>query len=399
MNSNKFTEDVEISITAANIGISSEDWDAADDSLAEPDVLDFMTRRNYDILPFVGKDGKVLDSYYLLKNNVLSVCKIEENDKIYYLTRLEDLLQIMLNRKQEYFFLSNYTEIVGLVSNVNLNSKNVYTFFYAKISTIEIRLGEFIQKFISENDIRAFLQGKGSGNAEDVISRFEKDQSNDVANHIVQYLYLTQFEALIKAFRLYGVLGYSNKKTFSKDIGEVNKLRNWIAHPVNKTDTGLSKRLQKVNCTADRILEKLHQFSNGQSLITAYLKQTVYTVQDENFEAIKIIPMVHDLALDKVLKKIKCHRWCFITAWNPLSNLQSKEENDKSNMSLQKDLKNMKKRVLPGQGCSVDGKWSEESFFVADIQRKDAIELAIKYQQKGIIYGEINEAPELLITL
>jgi hypothetical protein len=334
-----------------------------------------------------------------LKNNALSVCKIEESEKIYYLTRLEDLLKIMVNRKQEYFFLSNYTEVVGLVSNVNLNSKNVYTFFYAKISAIEIRLGEFIQKFVSENDILAFLQGKGSGNAEDVISRFEEDQSNDVANHIVQYLYLTQFEALIKAFRLYGILGYSNKKAFSKDIGEVNKLRNWIAHPVNKTDTGLSKRLQKVNSTADQILEKLNQFSHDQSLIMAYLKQTVYTVQDENFESIKIIPMVHDLELDKALKKINCHRWCFITAWNPLSNLQSKEENDKSNMSLQKDLKTMKKRVLPGQGCSINGKWSEESFFVADIQRKDAIELAVKYQQKGIIYGEINEVPELLITL
>jgi hypothetical protein len=319
MKPNKFTEDIDVSITAATIGINCDEWDAADDTLAETDVIEFMTQRNYHIIPLIGKDGKSVGYYYLLKNGVLSVRKIEESDKIYYLTRLEDLLKIMANRQQEYFFLSNYAEIVGLVSNVNLNSKNVYTFFYAKISAIEIRLGEFIQKFVSENDILSFLQEKGSGNAKDVIGRFERDQANDLANHVVQYLYLTQFEALIKAFRLYGMLGYSNKKAFSKDIGEINKLRNWIAHPVNQTNTDLSKKLQKVNFAADQILEKLHQFSHDQTLIMAYLKQTVYTVQDENFEAIKIIPMVHDLVLDKALKKINCHRWCFITAWNPLS--------------------------------------------------------------------------------
>ncbi len=72
-----------------------------------------------------------------------------------------------------------------------------------------------------------------------------------------------------------------------------------------------------------------------------------------------------------------------ITAWNPYSNLRSKEENCITNQDLEKQLQHVNYvPVTVGDSCF---KWYEESF-AAEISIDDAISLANEFQQNAIYY-------------
>ncbi len=124
----------------------------------------------------------------------------------------------------------------------------------------------------------------------------------------------------------------------------------------------------------------------------------------EAFISTKFIILKNDkFPVDIILKISSIHQlntniksWAFITAWNPLPTILTYEENVAKNNSLIADLTYEGYVGHLGKGVSADGKWEEESFFIENINKVNALDLAIKYGQMAFVYGELNQVAELI---
>jgi hypothetical protein len=95
----------------------------------------------------------------------------------------------------------------------------------------------------------------------------------------------------------------------------------------------------------------------------------------------------------------KLENWAFITAWNPLPQILSLEENQIRNKQLEEDIKQIDLKYTVGLGISQDELWSEESFFIENINLSIANQLACKYGQLAFVYGESDQNAELVYTV
>ncbi len=126
----------------------------------------------------------------------------------------------------------------------------------------------------------------------------------------------------------------------------------------------------------------------------------------EAFMATNFIILKNDIFIDSVTLKIgeihilptNIRSWAYITAWNPLPTILNYEENVSRNNNLLYDLTNGGYTCHLGKGVSADGEWEEESFFIENINKATALELAIKYGQMAFVYGLINQEAELIYT-
>jgi hypothetical protein len=91
--------------------------------------------------------------------------------------------------------------------------------------------------------------------------------------------------------------------------------------------------------------------------------------------------------------------WAFITAWNPLPQILSLEENKIRNKQLEEDIKQIDLKYTFGLGISQDELWSEESFFIENINLSIANQLASKYGQLAFVYGTSGQNAELVYTI
>lgn len=102
--------------------------------------------------------------------------------------------------------------------------------------------------------------------------------------------------------------------------------------------------------------------------------------------------------INDLVKQNKVSSWCFITAWNPLSVEFSIEENNDRNEKLSADISNY--QIIQGEGRDPSGNWTpEQSFLILGISKKEAVDLAVKFGQRAIVFGETDKAAELIETL
>ncbi len=100
--------------------------------------------------------------------------------------------------------------------------------------------------------------------------------------------------------------------------------------------------------------------------------------------------------LKNALPELK--EWAFITAWNPNSNQLSKQENERRNANLLDDIRSKGYTTHLGCGISKDSNWSEDSFFIENISKAEALVYALKYKQYAFVYGKVNQVAELIWT-
>jgi hypothetical protein len=129
------------------------------------------------------------------------------------------------------------------------------------------------------------------------------------------------------------------------------------------------------------------------SLLDAY-QRTTYHVNRPAID-IKIGERNEDLAV--FLFDNNAFSWAFVSASNPYSIGISAVENQKRTTELIEfaQLKNW--RFLRGEGYSSDGNWSEDSLFILDISKNDAIELAKHFEQNAFVFGYLDKTPELIL--
>ncbi|MBX9886536.1 MAG: DUF3293 domain-containing protein [Flavobacteriaceae bacterium] len=90
--------------------------------------------------------------------------------------------------------------------------------------------------------------------------------------------------------------------------------------------------------------------------------------------------------------------WAFITAWNPLPAILPLEENQVRNQQLQMNIEQLGLKYSLGVGISEDEKWSEESFFIENINLDKANEIACKYGQLAFVFGGSGQYAMLYYT-
>ena len=88
----------------------------------------------------------------------------------------------------------------------------------------------------------------------------------------------------------------------------------------------------------------------------------------------------------------------FITAWNPLGEELTLEDNLKANQNLKAELLIRGLNVIDGYGVSKDGKWREDSFFTYPIDEETSLKLCCDFSQNAVVYVSSNGVPELLIS-
>ncbi len=91
--------------------------------------------------------------------------------------------------------------------------------------------------------------------------------------------------------------------------------------------------------------------------------------------------------------------WAYVTAYNPASVLLDPEENQRRQRELETDLTRRGRHYYRGQGLGTHGDWpAEQSVLILDLGRDEALELAEKYGQAALVFGELGQAAELLWT-
>ena len=106
-------------------------------------------------------------------------------------------------------------------------------------------------------------------------------------------------------------------------------------------------------------------------------------------------------ALDELLTNRGANCAAYITAWNPLSEELSLEQNRVGNNQLLSDLKDTIEpdNVITGIGKDPTGVWAgEESFLVIGISEDRIHELALKYGQNAYVYYQLGKNAELITT-
>lgn len=130
-----------------------------------------------------------------------------------------------------------------------------------------------------------------------------------------------------------------------------------------------------------------------QSTLQAYLN-TTYTIENPELH-IKIGEANH--ALNVFLFDNNSYSWAFISAFNPFSSLLSDEENERRHNDLVENVKAKKWRYREGKGMPADENWkSEKSLLILDISKPDAIRMGKAFNQNAIVFGRLNQAPELV---
>ena len=122
--------------------------------------------------------------------------------------------------------------------------------------------------------------------------------------------------------------------------------------------------------------------------------ETQYIIHLQSEIVLKIGEMPSDLLEHLPLIKT----WAFITAWNPLPDILSKVENEQRNENLQRYLLDRDYSIHKGIGISKDQTWSEESFFIENIELEDARTASAKFGQLAFVFGVRESGNQLVFT-
>ncbi len=95
----------------------------------------------------------------------------------------------------------------------------------------------------------------------------------------------------------------------------------------------------------------------------------------------------------------RTHAYCsaFITAWNPHSRIRSDTLNEAAQRRLMRDLRQLRCKVIRGEGVAADGRWKEPSLLALGLKRNAALRLARRYGQNAVVVCNKHGVPRLAI--
>jgi hypothetical protein len=101
-------------------------------------------------------------------------------------------------------------------------------------------------------------------------------------------------------------------------------------------------------------------------------------------------------ALDRFLRGQGAANWCFLTAWNPMSEPTSPEENARRQGELIEAVQKGGWAYWPGEGIGDGGNWPPEpSLLIAGVKLPAARALARRFRQAAFVYGTLGGLAQL----
>ena len=238
----------------ASLGIHSCEWESTttkEFSVNRNPIIELMRKKSYDIIPAINKKGEYSHMVYSKKwgsysDNDIEMCKINiKEDCIYYLTHIEDAIRLMAENRKYFYFLTNHSDIIGLLTLSNLNNKQFYYWFYQRFVDIEQGFGNMLNSVTKPDEILKRIDSYSSTQTDigkwfsDSLKRYREDREKGVDALVTEYLYFGQFIELFKDLRLYNDLGYKNVNEFEINNSYLKEIRNIIAHPTRSLITDL----------------------------------------------------------------------------------------------------------------------------------------------------------------
>lgn len=254
-----FLKESIVDINAAVVGFSKSRWVSIDENKAnEENALKIMKKYRFDVLPII--KGSEVKKYYQTKtwNDYSSILQksIMRKDIIPFQTNIRDVIKGFALESRLFYFLSSEHRIVGLISVVNLNCRQVKVYLFSLLSELEICLGNFIADNIPEGEIIKMTFGETDKEKhKNVKARFKSDKAKGFEVPFVEYLYLSDLINIVIKKNLYSMIGYT-RDSFKKSFGSLNDLRHDVAHPARSLVTS-ENSAEKIWNRIDRIEEAL----------------------------------------------------------------------------------------------------------------------------------------------
>ena len=256
-------------ISVALAGINKLEWVSIDEAATIDEAARIMSENRFDILPITSGEActhcykTIIWGKYAIDN--VEKHEITREERLYYLTSIEDVINQFAITNRKYFFLDNFIEIVGLLSIGNLNCKHVYVYLYNQVIQLEHKLGSYVYgKGVTDKELVQLFETKtDSSNAVESLDRYRNDDAEAMDYNFLEYIYLTDFRFIFKHFDFTKNLNLSNK-VFTGMLISINEIRRVVAHP-NKSLIRNDKSIHKVNeaiRTMDILLEKINAINS-----------------------------------------------------------------------------------------------------------------------------------------
>lgn len=256
-----FLDDGQVKITAATVGISKLRWTSVKElEISTEKHIDIMSNNRFDHLPIESLNGSITEFFKTIEpNNYKNIIrlKIKYNDLIPLDTNIKDVIEKFANDKRTFFFLSYHKNISGLITLGNLNCKQVQVYIFSLICELERELGDFINCFLSNQELNDWLKSKVNKNDPNnkyglILTNFNDLIKLDIENQLTEHFFLVDFFKIINDKELYEKLSFSKKEW--KDLSSINELRKRIAHPTRSLldkDNDIFKLMERLNKIED----------------------------------------------------------------------------------------------------------------------------------------------------
>jgi len=260
-----FLKDQFPEVHAALPGINRYDWVYTSKRENIEIAFQIMSSNRFDILPIKERDGDYL-RYFKTKewgkfgNKEIIKCDILAEDRIYFLTRIRDVIREFAEKNRNFFFLDNNKEILGLITIGNLNSKHVYLYLYNLILQLENHMGSALYSagFNDRELTSVFQKLNNSRRVSEVLNRFERDQARGADFRFVEYLYLSDYKNIYEDIEIKEKLKISCSE-FPNVLVNINKIRNVVAHP-NKSLIRNENSIKELSRAIDALEELTIEF-------------------------------------------------------------------------------------------------------------------------------------------
>lgn len=231
----------DLKVNAAMVGISDQRWEHVLETEAgdEVGIRSRMRDKRFDIMPIVSSDETREYFVTVSWNDYSTIMRkpIRAEDLIPYDTDLREVIRRFALDERHFYFLSGPKPVVGLISVVNLNCRQVKAFLFNLIAELEINLAALITRSLSDAALLAMAEGRTGGFAES-LKYYEEAKREGVDAPFVEYLTLPTLINVGIAQGLHKVFRYS--RTRFEKLGRLRSLRNAVAHPARSLVTNPS---------------------------------------------------------------------------------------------------------------------------------------------------------------
>lgn len=196
-----------------------------------------MKENRFDHLPILSVNGVVKEFFKTNEsNNFQDIIRVSIgfDDLIPLETSIKDVIEKFAATGRTFYFLTFHRDISGLITLANLNCKQVQIYIFSLICELERELGNFLNKYLSNQCVKKWLESKENKNEsrnkfELMLDKYKELTELDLDHQLTELFFFVDFFNIIKEKKLYNELNFTRREW--KELNSINELRIRVAHP------------------------------------------------------------------------------------------------------------------------------------------------------------------------